>query len=939
MNITATTQSVNKSSRQLTFQVGLNYKLVGKCNPQYLSNSGAWQDKEISIRDLASHISKGHPWMPALLSGDRTRTQENASYAEVLALDVDNSAPLRDDDGKIVKDGAGKSISVYREEMTIAQALSDAFISQHCALIQPSASHKAGWDKFRLVFLLPRAIEGWQLIRNCNRYLAHLAGVGDPACKDASRYYFGAKDSAPSLIQEVQLPEGFVDDAIAWAVAEDAKIEADRQSKIRAYEGCGSDDNLSRAKLALEYIAPYTPGQGRYNELISMCGGVVNDLGAEGEALLEAWNGFGRDTAKKVRGMARTRNQSATLGTLFYLAQQEGFRFPKREYTPEEKREYAKQKSAERQQSPQAVAEDSGWSDRPAEKPAAVTPVWEDEPDTSYFEACRATGAGINLDKLLHPKLARLLKSAAATLPVNPEATYLHYRSTMAALRGTRDKLSIYAGYTQGLVCWTAILADPGSRKSPNLKKISGPLATLQTEAKERFKEDMRRYDADYRTWQKASKDNPDLEEPEVPAMRDYFIVDATMESLPRLLEAKINNAGTLALYDELGGWFDKMDAYRSGGGDRANWLSLMTGSAFKVNRADVKRNCFIPETAVSLTGCTHPDTIARMMGDSKDKNDGLWDRFRFGFTRYVSIEERGPAFDSDPHFLQLYRNLDSMPERLYQLSPDAAAAFFAFERWIESKQHQVSKKMFSALNKMQWKLGVEILALHIEDAAMDGNLYPSAQIPRSTVERALIAIRYDIAQMKLLHNRLVDQTLDPKVLSAVDLCQKLEGVVSTRDIQRKGIVKKAEEAHKLFDEMIKLGLGVEESDSRSRSFRLIDGGVAVEDDDAFYLPEVEEEVDLNFVPEPETPELEAVDIGDDETVEFSYEFELDEAEEGGLSIETFDLEDDESLPEKPRLPLPPQFKGGGFTPKNGNRSIAPAEIPRSKNLSNCDQI
>lgn len=469
----------------------------------------------------------------------------------------------------------------------------------------------------------------------------------------------------------------------------------------------------------------------------------------------------------------------------------------------------------------------------------AVPDIEDDSED--YKRAIGRTQAGIDFDTLLNPKLSRLIRATAATLPVNPEMTYLHYRSVMSSIVGTRAKLVIRPGWTQGMTCWTMGIADPGARKSANLDKLIAPLTTLQDESKKAHEQAMKEYDALYRIWLKEVKENPQLEEPAKPTQREWFVVDATMESLAPMLD-KSPYAGVVSVHDELGSWFDKMDAYRNGGGDRANWLSLINGGSLKVNRKDVTKNIFVKKTAVSITGSTQPETLDRMMRESKDTNDGLWDRFRIATGRFVSIRDRGQAFDSDPHFLQLYRNLDAMPERVYQLSPAAERLFFEFECWIEDQRCQVSKRFYSALNKMQWKLAVETLALHLEDAAIEGNISPSAQIPKSTVERALVAINYDILQMRVLHDRMVEQVLDAKILGAIELCKKGDGTITPRQMIHTRLVKNAAEGHALIDQMIGKFLGVEDeelSTARKRVFRYVDGGI-VSEADGFVVPESE---------------------------------------------------------------------------------------------------
>jgi hypothetical protein len=289
-----------------TFAIGINTKIVGKCDPQQLSYSGAWQNVSYTIEQLAAHIGKGHPWMPAQLNNGGERWQANANSADVLGIDIDSG-------------------------MTIQQALDHPFVKAHCALVIESASSTPEHNKFRLVFPLAGTIEGWQLIRMCNCYLISLIGVADKACKDASRFFFGAQGRTPALIQSASLPDDFLDQVQTWNAKLEAIAAREQAQRANYLASIDTTDQANLVQQALAFIPPYTPGNGTYDDLIVMMAGVVNDLGSEGEALLEAWGGFGRETAKKVAGLSRTPNKKATVGTVFHLAKEYGFQFPKKQ--------------------------------------------------------------------------------------------------------------------------------------------------------------------------------------------------------------------------------------------------------------------------------------------------------------------------------------------------------------------------------------------------------------------------------------------------------------------------------------------------------------------------------------------------------------------------------------------------------------------------------
>ena len=159
-----------------------------------------FQDTEGTIEDVQQHIKAGHAICAGLLGG-KWRSKANVIGSQWLLLDIDNSDVARDEDGKPIKDENGNSIKVYDRQLMIEEALAHPFIKKHCALIYTTASHKPDWHKFRLVFLLPEYVQGADTVEACTRFLMQQL-PHDPACKDASRVFYGSVKSGvrfPSL--------------------------------------------------------------------------------------------------------------------------------------------------------------------------------------------------------------------------------------------------------------------------------------------------------------------------------------------------------------------------------------------------------------------------------------------------------------------------------------------------------------------------------------------------------------------------------------------------------------------------------------------------------------------------------------------------------------------------------------------------------------------
>lgn len=288
-----------------SIRYGANFQVIGKGHAKNLSYAGAWQKVRTSWAELASHIGKGHPWMPALLDGNAKRWQSNANYAELLALDID-------------------------EGMTIGEAIAHPFISQHCSLGIESASSTTEHNKFRLAFRLPHAATDWQSIRICNRYLAHIIGSADPACKDANRFFFGAPGRSPFLLNEsVSLPERFIDEALAWhedIEKEEQRKEEQAQRQWEKWRSQHSEKDSDALILdALDCISPDCD----YSQWIAI-GMALAGMGDQWFSSWDSWSaGSSTYNAREMQSRWKSfRGKRPAPEVVFGIAKKYGFRFP-----------------------------------------------------------------------------------------------------------------------------------------------------------------------------------------------------------------------------------------------------------------------------------------------------------------------------------------------------------------------------------------------------------------------------------------------------------------------------------------------------------------------------------------------------------------------------------------------------------------------------------
>ncbi|QLE60007.1 PriCT-2 domain-containing protein [Nostoc sp. TCL26-01] len=303
--------------------------------------SANFRDTEGTLEDVQAHIKAGHAICAGLLGG-KWRSKANVIGSQWLLLDIDNSDIARDAEGKPIKDENGNYIKVYKHQLTIEEALAHPFIQKHCALIYTTASHKPEWHKFRLIFLLPQYVEGADTVEACTRSLMQQL-PHDPACKDASRVFYGNTEAEFLLVNpEATLPDEWVTEAIAIALQEREEyqqriqeIESRRQQfrEISDTEGWDIDQLIQQA---LSLIPPRIIGSGNYDECRQVLMALVNHYGpTDAEIIAEKWSPSIKGTTWNIRAKIRSfRRAGISIGTLFHIAKQYGFKFPQRQYEP-----------------------------------------------------------------------------------------------------------------------------------------------------------------------------------------------------------------------------------------------------------------------------------------------------------------------------------------------------------------------------------------------------------------------------------------------------------------------------------------------------------------------------------------------------------------------------------------------------------------------------
>jgi hypothetical protein len=157
------------------------------------------------------------------------KVKEEFNDAQFCPIDWDNATPTKaKEDKKRLPDG---------EYLPIEELQADPFWQQYGLGIYLTRSHKPEWHRYRGLFCLDRVCTTWQEFEAASKYLASKFKGVDPSSKDPARAFYGNNgrkydDKGKEIVEAYQnplifvredfttLPDGFVDEAIAWAEAQ-----------------------------------------------------------------------------------------------------------------------------------------------------------------------------------------------------------------------------------------------------------------------------------------------------------------------------------------------------------------------------------------------------------------------------------------------------------------------------------------------------------------------------------------------------------------------------------------------------------------------------------------------------------------------------------------------------------------------------------------------
>ena len=242
---------------------------------------------------------------------------------------------------------------------------------------------------------------------------------------------------------------------------------------------------------------------------------------------------------------------------------------------------------------------------------------------------------------------------------------------------GASRALELKPGWSESPRFYIAIVAPPGSGKSPAESLVCRPAYDMQSRFRQEYKQALEAYEeaeelrrprgrrrpqaAD--TANTTAQDSPtssdttadttavvtqdnsttaaSLASRPKPVLLRIIVSDATTESLAPL--SAENPRGVIMLKDEMSGWAASMNQYKNGKGtDCQFYLSCWSGSPATIDRKTQGQPIFVPHPFINVMGGIQPDMLSTLCQD-KNRADGFLDRILFlypdhrGASRWVS--------------------------------------------------------------------------------------------------------------------------------------------------------------------------------------------------------------------------------------------------------------------------------------------------------------
>lgn len=409
--------------------------------------------------------------------------------------------------------------------------------------------------------------------------------------------------------------------------------------------------------------------------------------------------------------------------------------------------------------------------------------------------------------------LRSLVQETADALPVLPEAVALPAIVMAAAALGLGWEIRLKEDWREPAILWGALVARSGGMKSPAFHAALGPLTPLER----RWRAEHAAAAAEHaRTKRRKHAEGgaSTQEEPPDPTMRRLLTSDPTLEALAGLLEA--NPRGILVARDELDGFFQSFDKYRSSrGADRAAWLELHRAGPLRLDRK-TQRSFLLPRAGAWVIGTIQPEIFEASMRGSACES-GLAARFLVAAPELPAWQwtDRSVSRATLQEAERLVSRLADLPHtidpsgaivvRVIDLEPDALRLFKEAANALGLRTHLAGGAVERALAKFRGVVARLALVLHAVRIVGCGGLLGVERVSHSDMEVAIAVAAWHEAEAIRVFSRLDETREETGRRRALEQAAR-DGHLSARSAMRAAGLGTAEEAQSMIDELVRIG-------------------------------------------------------------------------------------------------------------------------------------
>jgi hypothetical protein len=377
---------------------------------------------------------------------------------------------------------------------------------------------------------------------------------------------------------------------------------------------------------------------------------------------------------------------------------------------------------------------------------------------------------------------------------------------------------------------WGAVVADPGSKKSPAVNMALAPINELVKGEKEKFKDALKEFEpieqrinleidslnkrynskgsnkiTAQELVEETQKFKDELEE-QRPVEKRYITNDSTIEKLVEILRDNPN--GLMISKDELVGWLKSFDK-KGREEDRPFFLSSWAGN--QVNEVDRigRGNIYVPSLCISIFGSIVPSVLNKYLNEKMNNmggDDGLMDRIQLLIhpesLPFKEDVDRIPDTEKLNYVARVFKELDSIDDEKYKLQWDNHSELnylqydsnaqtiyksWATELEIRLSSDDIPDHIKGHLSKYRSLIPSLSLIFHLVDQSLTKKEKRKSEIGVTSVKRSIAWAKY----LEKNLNKVYGNVIYPELSSAMILYKrihdgKLTDKMTVRDICRK---------------------------------------------------------------------------------------------------------------------------------------------------------